>query len=234
MTRTRRKSRRKCKECKKNQANKEGYCYGCHPNCRCKECKKNQAHKEGYCKGCHPDGKCKECKKNQAQKEGYCYGCHPDGKCKECNKNNVKKEGYCQRCHPDGKCKECKKNIANKEGYCHGCNPSTQCQLCHLYQVDKKRLVKSEGIKVRLCADCFYNTYPNEEVPRRFKKKQHYIHKKFIEIYGDNYFDYDRTIDGGCSKRLPDWFRDCFTHSVLFECDEGQHKNNQIICENKD
>jgi len=36
---------------------------------------------------------------------------------------------------------------------------------------------------------------------------------------------------GGCSKMRPDVFIDKFTHVVIIECDENQHKDTS--CENK-
>ena len=39
---------------------------------------------------------------------------------------------------------------------------------------------------------------------------------------------------GGCSKRRPDVYIDKFTHIVIIECDENQHKNEEYnSCENK-
>jgi hypothetical protein len=42
---------------------------------------------------------------------------------------------------------------------------------------------------------------------------------------------YDRHIQGGCSKKKPDVFLDCLTHSLIVEIDEDQHQNYR--CENK-
>ena len=42
---------------------------------------------------------------------------------------------------------------------------------------------------------------------------------------------FDKTIDGGCSRKRPDTFIDVLTHSVVIECDENQHRN--YTCENK-
>jgi hypothetical protein len=42
---------------------------------------------------------------------------------------------------------------------------------------------------------------------------------------------FDKTIDGGCSKKRPDVLIDLLLYSIIIECDEGQHKNYE--CENK-
>ena len=46
--------------------------------------------------------------------------------------------------------------------------------------------------------------------------------------------DQDMTFDkqtSGCSRRRPDVYIDKFTHIVITECDENQHKDTS--CENK-
>ena len=69
-----------------------------------------------------------------------------------------------------------------------------------------------------MCADCFYKTYPDErKVPTRYKRKQHYIHEKLKEKYGEDYFQYDKMIVCGCSKKI----EGCFTF------DEKNNLNNQ-------
>ena len=42
---------------------------------------------------------------------------------------------------------------------------------------------------------------------------------------------YNKTIDGGCSRRMPDIYLDCGTHNLVVEIDENQHSN--YSCENK-
>ncbi|KUG01558.1 hypothetical protein AM587_10005616 [Phytophthora nicotianae] len=42
-----------------------------------------------------------------------------------------------------------------------------------------------------------------------------------------------KTISGGCSKRRPDGFIDCLTHSIIVEIDEDQHTGYDQQCENK-
>ncbi len=81
---------------------------------------------------------------------------------------------------------------------------------------------------MKMCADCFYHLYPNTStVPRKFKRKQHHIHSSLVAAFGENFFEYDVRVDGGCSRKIPDWFRDCFTHVIIIECDENQHYGEQ-------
>jgi len=67
-------------------------------------------------------------------------------------------------------------------------------------------------------------------MPKRFKSKQNYIDDFLTENLSVN-FVYDKAIEGGCSKRRPDWLIDMLTHSIIIECDENQHTN--YSCDNK-
>lgn len=90
-----------------------------------------------------------------------------------------------------------------------------------------------------LCRICWCNK--NGVPPSNFKNKELQFHK-FINSIIDYVKDrkaipenikyrHDLQIDGGCSKRRPDWFIDMLTHSVIIECDEYQHKGNSKKCE---
>ena len=48
--------------------------------------------------------------------------------------------------------------------------------------------------------------------------------------FKDQVITFDKMV-GGCSKRRPDVYIDKFTHIVIVECDENQHK--ETSCENK-
>lgn len=85
------------------------------------------------------------------------------------------------------------------------------------------------------CLRCFIYTFPNENISRQFKIKEQYI----VNYVKDNFINeniiVDKIIDGGCSRRRPDIFIDKYTHVVIIECDENQHKQSfySNICENK-
>ena len=42
-----------------------------------------------------------------------------------------------------------------------------------------------------------------------------------------------KTIDNGCSRRRPDGFIECLTHSIIIEIDEDQHVGYETMCDNK-
>ncbi|MFA9202339.1 MAG: hypothetical protein ACEQSC_02335, partial [Candidatus Nanopelagicaceae bacterium] len=50
------------------------------------------------------------------------------------------------------------------------------------------------------------------------------------EIFKDQVMIFDK-IAGGCSRRRPDVYIDKFTHIVIIECDENQHRDSS--CDNK-
>ena len=177
----------------------------------------------------------------QAQNNSLCFkhgAERPTCKVEGCT-NYIIKSGVCvkhgakrPRCNVEG----CNSNRQGG-GVCvkHGGTQndiSHKCTLCKLYRADRKEH-PTKNEKIRLCMNCFAYTFPNEKIPSRYKKKQHYLHDTLKEKYGEDYFEYDKKIDGGCSRKIPDWFCDRGTHSVLIECDENSHRYQSDICENK-
>ena len=165
-------------------------------------------------------------------------------KCKQCRYNSTKCEhgrikADCNEgdCNGSRRCEHGRIKVDCIEGDCNGsnrcehgrfkadcikCGGSSLCIHCKHIQ-GQKRYVKSLDKKVRCCARCFYHFYPSDQIPRRYKLKQHYFNEKLIEEFGD-IFQYDKKIKCGCSKRRPDWFIDCFKYSIIIELDEDQHK----------
>jgi hypothetical protein len=80
------------------------------------------------------------------------------------------------------------------------------------------------------CLRCFIFKFPNEKISRNYKVKENHI-TDFIKInFNEQIMTFDKQT-GGCSKRRPDVYFDKFTHVIIVECDENQHKNTS--CENK-
>jgi hypothetical protein len=53
------------------------------------------------------------------------------------------------------------------------------------------------------------------------------------EEFRDEVITFDKQT-GGCSKRRPDVYIDKFTHVVIVQCDENQHKNKEYTnCDTK-
>ena len=114
-------------------------------------------------------------------------------KCKKCYKKHQTCEHDtrkydCPKCNPKILCKH-----GSRKGNCHICNPKIFCIHCkHIWA--EKKYVKSLDKKIRCCARCFYNFYPNDKIPRRFKCKQYYFNEKLIEEFGVDFFQYDKKI----------------------------------------
>jgi uncharacterized C2H2 Zn-finger protein len=81
------------------------------------------------------------------------------------------------------------------------------------------------------CCYCFVHQFPDEPITRNWKVKEKHVNDFIVEQYPDRDFTYNRSIKGGCSRKIPDWFFECLTHSIIVENDENQHTN--YSCENK-
>jgi hypothetical protein len=74
--------------------------------------------------------------------------------------------------------------------------------------------------------------HPDEEIPRRFRLKEHMIVDAIKERHGSTLtIICDKKIEGGCSRRRPDLFIDLGSHCIIIEVDENQHR--QYECEEK-
>jgi hypothetical protein len=74
------------------------------------------------------------------------------------------------------------------------------------------------------CSQCFMDTFPDEVITKNLRFKE----KKFAEFLDKEFKIYnpifDKIIKGGLSKRRPDAFIDLFSHALIVENDEDQHK----------
>lgn len=86
------------------------------------------------------------------------------------------------------------------------------------------------------CLHCFVDKYPDHEISRNYKTKERIINKHLLKFMNDNYPDLeiimDKRIDSGCSNKMPDFMIECYTHCIIFENDENQHKYYNTSCDN--
>jgi hypothetical protein len=75
------------------------------------------------------------------------------------------------------------------------------------------------------------NLFPDEPIARNYKVKEKHLADYLFTHFKDYIEAYDKKIQGGCSKRRPDFLIDIFTHSIIIKCDEHQHPD--YSCENK-
>lgn len=80
------------------------------------------------------------------------------------------------------------------------------------------------------CAICYYHLNPDVPQTRNYLTKQKHLHK-WISAEIKHAFEYDQTIRGGCSRRRPDFYFDCGSHTVHVENDENVHTG--IQCEDR-
>jgi hypothetical protein len=75
--------------------------------------------------------------------------------------------------------------------------------------------------------------FPSDPLVRNHKTKERAVVDFVKECYPDRSWVFDKTIEGGCSKRRPDIVLDMGSEVLIIEVDEWQHKSHDCICENK-
>jgi len=182
---------------------------------QCKEC-------DGVsiCEHNRQRSKCKEC-----GGVSICEHKRERSQCKECGGASI-----CEHDRRRSKCKECggvsicihkKHKSTCLECFSH---PQNFCSICES--------VYTKNSPYRpLCYRCYCYTNPDGNIPRRYKMKENYVHDYLISKLSQYKIIHDKSVSGGCSRKQPDWLIDMFTHSVIIENDEDQHKN--YSCENK-
>ena len=80
------------------------------------------------------------------------------------------------------------------------------------------------------CLRCFIFKFPNEKISKNYKIKEIHMTDFIKEKFKEQVMIFDKQT-GGCSKRRPDVYIDKFTHVIIVECDENQHRDTS--CENK-
>ena len=118
-------------------------------------------------------------------------------------------------------------NHNKRKDQCIICTPSISCIECKSFYVDKKSNCYP------LCLACFCNKYPDHEKSTLYKIKERYLRDELRCRFPDNDINmiFDKSVEGGCSKKRPDVLIDLLLYSIIIECDECQHKNYE--CENK-
>jgi hypothetical protein len=80
------------------------------------------------------------------------------------------------------------------------------------------------------CLRCFMFKFPNEKVSKNYRIKEKHMTDFIKKEFNEEIMIFDKQT-GGCSLRRPDCYIDKFTHVLIIECDENQHKDTP--CENK-
>jgi hypothetical protein len=254
------KEKRYCKDCKgsgicEHNINKT-HCKECGGSQICKH-KKNKTHcKEcggsAYCEHDKIKVKCKICKGGS-----ICDHNKIKYTCKECGGSRIckhkKDKSYCKECGGSAfcehnkikkRCKECggsafcehdkRKEHCKECGFCNHDKRKVRCIICspHIACNNCKLEIMSQYKKYKpYCFKCYCVLNPDIEIPRRYKTKECLLAKELTEMNLGIDFIQDKKIDGGCSRRRPDFLFDLFTHTLIVECDENGHKDYNTTCE---
>ena len=198
----------------------------------CKECKGSQICEHNrvkqICKDC--DGasicehnkkrnECKDCDGASICEHGVirrvCVRCDGVGLCE-----HKRQRYHCKDCGGNGICEHKKSKFT-----CLICNPEKACKYCN------SAYVHIQSRYHPFCFMCYCVLHPDEKIPRRFHIKETYLREEIQKKFSDLNIIFNRKIDNGCSNRRPDIFIECFTHTIIIECDENQHSG--YSCENK-
>ena len=154
-------------------------------------------------------------------------------KLKKCSvencENHAKKGGVCIK--HGAICKKCPHGL--RPNLCRTCNfpkhPYRWCHSCTFVNITKCK----NKFYYPYCFNCYCVKFPDADIPRAFKLKEHYLRDELIDEYKeiDVNLIFDKKVDNGCSSKRPDVRIERYTHTIIIECDENQHRNYE--CENK-
>jgi hypothetical protein len=162
-------------------------------------------------------------------------------KCCECNGS-----AYCTHNKLKTRCIECDGSALCihkiRKEVCRECNGSSFCQhdkyksrclecggsaLCNSEWCSTRGNPKYEGY----CLFCFIHNFPDKPITRNYKTKEKTVSDIILESFPNFSWVLDKRIEGGCSKRRPDFLLDMGSHIIIVEVDENQH--NGYDCENR-
>lgn len=221
------KRRTRCKDCKGGSI-----CEHNKVKTRCKECGGSE-----LCKHNRRKYECIECEGNATcehkKRRSRCIDCngseiceHNNSKycCVECHGKNI-----CEHNKLKYQCVECKGSKIcehnTRRNICITCSPETACQYCKSVSIISSKWTP-------YCFRCYCVLNPDVEIKKKFKLKEHYVKDELVEYYKDSLtMTFDKSIQGGCSRKRPDIFIDFGSQCLIIEIDENQHMNYE--CEQK-
>ena len=180
----------------------------------CKECGGGQICEHGRIKT-----RCKDCGGGSICEHGRIKS-----RCKDCGGSQI-----CEHGRIKSICKDCGGGSICEHGRqkptCPHCSPQNACTTCRYQFVKKTSRFHPQ------CARCYYVTHPGVKMARNFKTKEIHFTQALMEQFPDLDMIFDKQVSDGCSRRRPDVVIELFTHVVIVECDETQHRG--YSCENK-
>ena len=83
------------------------------------------------------------------------------------------------------------------------------------------------------CTRCFIHLFPDKPTARNYKTKERSVVEFIKAEFPDYEFNFDKSIQDGCSRRRPDILLDMGDQVIIVEIDENQHQVYDCSCENK-
>jgi len=126
-------------------------------------------------------------------------------------------------------------NLENKKPlYCVDCKTKDMVNL-----VEKR--CKTDYCDIQIsnpkykgyCLRCFMYNFPNEPIARNYKTKEYAVVEFIKENFEKYNFIYNKRIQNGISKRMPDLLLNLENQVLIIEVDENQHEKYDCSCENK-
>jgi hypothetical protein len=218
-----------CAKCKLSYCEHEKFksnCVVCRPNLICIHDK----YRNG-CSTCFPNLLC-----DHGSFKRHCSVCTIGVLCE----HNIRKD-CCRICTPSiicehginkRSCKVCSANFL----ICKHNRIKRICSLCEGKELCENCKFTRKSAKYKTyCSDCFYDLNPLAERKNNKVKTKEYCFREALIEYIDEDIDliFDKKINNGCSLKRPDIRIERFSHTIILECDEEQHRSYEKICENK-
>ena len=125
---------------------------------------------------------------------------------------------------------DCPKSAIGATDFCSVHGGGKRCSNCINWIDSQGANKKFNGF----CARCYCRLFPNDpRVRRNNKTKEGAVLCHIRQCFPDLIIPNDRRIDGGCSKKKPDFFIELLTHVIIIEVDENAHMTYDQSCENK-
>jgi hypothetical protein len=209
----------KNRRCKCNKQPTFGFIDDKIPTC-CKVCKS-----DGMVDIFHKRCKCGKCIATfgfpEDKKPGCCFECAADGMIDIRSRKCI----ICKIKQPSFGCKD------GKRTHCFDCKDINMIDKIH------KKCIQCNDIQVTTkykgyCFRCFIYLFPDEKISRNYKTKENCIVDYLIN-HGYNGIQ-DKRVEGGCSRRRPDFFLECYNNIpfiIIVEIDENKHSKYDTTCE---
>ncbi len=101
------------------------------------------------------------------------------------------------------------------------------CARPHIVLPKKKRKYKGH------CFFCFVHLFPTERAAQDYSMKETTVVTFLQEKFPNVDWRWNKTVEGGCSKRRLDLLLDMGSHIVIIEVDENSHDMYDPTCEEK-